>query len=87
MMATATADATHAAQVALRGSLDELHRRRARDRLLDYVDRTMPGYVPAPVHREMAEALEAVERGEITRLLLTVPVRHGKTLLVSKRFV
>ena len=31
----------------------------------------------------MAEALEAVERGELTRLLLTVPVRHGKTLLVT----
>ena len=80
-------NSSHAASVALRGKLDELHRRRARDHLIDYVHRTMPDYVAAPVHREMAECLEAVDRGEIKRLLLTVPVRHGKTLLVSKRFV
>ena len=86
MLEPAPASATHAASVALRGKLNELHRRRAREHLLDYVHRTTPDYEAAPVHVEMAEALEAVERGEITRLLLTVPVRHGKTLLVSKRF-
>ena len=67
--------------------LDEVEVADARERLIPYVMRTTPDYRAAAVHHEMADALEAVERGEITRLLLTVPVRHGKTLLVSKRFV
>ena len=69
MMATATADATHAAQVALRGKLDELHRRRARDHLTGAtLHRTMAGLSgPRGCTVEMAEALEAVERGEILR--------------------
>ena len=35
---------------------------------------------------KVADALMAVERGEIRRLMISAPPRHGKTQLVSKRF-
>jgi hypothetical protein len=34
----------------------------------------------------IADHLEAVERGEISRLLITTPPRHGKTMLTSEFF-
>lgn len=37
-------------------------------------------------HREIAAQLERVERGEIDRLMLLVPPRHGKSELASRRF-
>ena len=37
-------------------------------------------------HRLIAEKLEAVERGEIDRLMIFMPPRHGKSELASKRF-
>ncbi len=41
----------------------------------------------APTHiQALAEALEAVERGEIKRLIVIEPPRHGKSELVSLRF-
>lgn len=40
----------------------------------------------APFHRVLAENLEKVERGEIKRLLIMAPPRHGKTLWVSHYF-
>ena len=73
-------------KVQLLGWLDEKEKRRARDDLLTYVRRTMPSYRVAPFHREVAEALMAVEKGEIRRLMIVAPPRHGKTQLVSKRF-
>jgi predicted phage terminase large subunit-like protein len=46
----------------------------------------MPGYLVGPHHRLICEKLEAVERGEIKRLMIFTPPRHGKSELVSKRF-
>jgi hypothetical protein len=40
----------------------------------------------APFHQRVAEKLEAVERGEIKRLLIMAPPRHGKSELASRRF-
>ena len=60
-----------------------LHRAQARDDLIAYAQYVMPWYRPAAIHREMANALMAVERGEIDRLMITVPPRHGKTRLGS----
>lgn len=34
----------------------------------------------------LCDALEAVERGEITRLMVFMPPRHGKSEIVSKKF-
>ena len=42
-------------------------------------------YRTAPHHRLIAEHLERVERGEIDRLMLLLPPRHGKSELASNR--
>jgi len=44
-------------------------------------------YVPARHHKAIANALQRVERGDIRRLIITVPPRHGKTELASKLFI
>lgn len=43
-------------------------------------------YQSAQHHRLICEKLEAVERGEIDRLMIFMPPRHGKSELASKRF-
>lgn len=69
----------------------------ARDDLMAFVKFTSPSaeepnnvekssYVDARHHRAIARALEQVERGEIRQLILTMPPRHGKTELATKRF-
>jgi hypothetical protein len=47
---------------------------------------TNPAYRAAPHHALIAEKLEAVERGEIKRLMIAMPPRHGKSELASRRF-
>lgn len=54
--------------------------------LLAFTARTFPRYRPAPHHHLIAERLMAVERGEIDRLIITMPPRHGKTQLASIQF-
>jgi len=44
-------------------------------------------YVCARPHRAIADALMKLESGEIRRLIITVPPRHGKTELASKLFI
>ncbi len=46
----------------------------------------MPAYDPAPHLATLAEYLEAVERGDIKRLMIIFPPRHGKSEQVSIRF-
>lgn len=55
-------------------------------RLIGYAAYQWPGYIDAPHHRLIARHLEAVERGEITRLMITMPPRHGKSMLASEFF-
>jgi len=55
-------------------------------RLIAYAAYQWPGYRDAPHHRLIARHLEAVERGEITRLMITMPPRHGKSMLASEFF-
>jgi predicted phage terminase large subunit-like protein len=43
-------------------------------------------YAPQKFHRVMAAALEELEKGAIRRLIISLPPRHGKTLLASKMF-
>lgn len=59
---------------------------KARDSLIAFAQRTMPAYQPAAHHELIAKKLEAVERGEIDRLIITMPPQHGKTELASIRF-
>jgi len=63
-----------------------LLRRKARAGLLAFTEYTNPAYVAAPHHALIAEKLEAVERGEIKRLMILMPPRHGKSELASRRF-
>ena len=60
--------------------------RQARNSLLDFTEYTNPAYERAQHHAQIAAKLEAVERGEIDRLMIFMPPRHGKSELASKRF-
>jgi len=70
---------------------------RAKDDLIDMTEFTMPDpdhpndamlsrYDCQVFHRMLAEKLMAVERGEIQKLIITFPPRHGKSELASCRF-
>jgi predicted phage terminase large subunit-like protein len=55
-------------------------------RLIAYAAYQWPGYKDAHHHRLIARHLEAVERGDIKRLMITMPPRHGKSMLASEFF-
>lgn len=59
---------------------------KARRGLIAFTKYTNQLYVPAEHHRLIADRLEAVERGDIDRLMIFMPPRHGKSELASKRF-
>ena len=63
-----------------------LRRQKARRGLLDFTQYTFKDYMVAPHLEQLAAKLEAVERGEIKRLIVVLPPRHGKSELVSIRF-
>lgn len=63
-----------------------LARRRARERLIDFTTYTKPDFKVGAHHRQIAEALESVERGECDRLMIFAPPRHTKSELASRRF-
>lgn len=69
----------------------------AAESLIDFTRFTMPDikepenadlsrYDPQYFHRAVANALEGVEKGEIPRLIITLPPRHGKSELTTRRF-
>jgi predicted phage terminase large subunit-like protein len=64
----------------------ERTRRAATNDLISFTEYTFPSYAPAAPHRQIAEQLQRVERGEVDRLMLCVPPRHGKSELASRRF-
>jgi len=55
-------------------------------RLLSYVVASWNDYKIARHHLVVANALQAVERGLIKRLIINLPPRSGKTMLVSQFF-
>lgn len=55
-------------------------------RLLPFAVWSWPSYQVAQHHRRIAAALERVERGEINRLIINMPPRHGKSMLASEYF-
>ena len=63
-----------------------LRRTEAFSNLIPFTTYTFPQYRTAPHHELIASKLEQVERGEVDRLMLLVPPRHGKSELASKRF-
>lgn len=67
--------------------LAELARRElARRRLLDFTTFNFPEYKVNWHHRVIAEKLDAVERGDIKRIIFVLPPRHGKSEEVSVQF-
>jgi hypothetical protein len=66
--------------------MELLRRQDASQSLIRFTEFTNPRYETAAIHRQIAEQLERVERGEIDRLMLLVPPRHGKSELASRRF-
>lgn len=65
---------------------EEERRAAAREHLLPFMLYTKPNYRQALHHLKMASAFELVERGEIQRLMLFAPPRHGKSEIASRRF-
>ena len=54
--------------------------------LADFSIITNSKYKPTWLHEEVENKLEAVEKGEIKRLMLFLPPRHGKSQLASINF-
>lgn len=74
----------------------QLRARTSRDNLMDFIKFTMPDpedpndversrYENMLHHDAIARVVEEVEKGEIQFLILTVPPRHGKSEIVSRR--
>lgn len=89
--------ATAAAQRQILAAQRVLKSREAKNSLIAFTEFTMPHqrapddpnlsrYDAQYFHKALAAALEAVERGEILRLIVTFPPRHGKSELTSRRF-
>jgi predicted phage terminase large subunit-like protein len=60
-------------------------RLRARRSILEFTRWTFPGYEANWHHHYVCERLDAWVRGDIRRLMLFMPPRHGKSELVSRR--
>lgn len=58
----------------------------ARRSLLDFASFSYPGFETPPHIRYISRFLEELERGEIRRLCVALPVRHGKSVLCSQVF-
>jgi len=62
----------------------------ARRKLLPFIIRMNPAYIPGWVHADICKRLErfaiAIEKGESPRLMITMPPRHGKSEIGSKTF-
>lgn len=58
----------------------------ARESLTAFALLTHPHYQVSWHHRRLAEYLQAIERRDIQRLIISMPPRHGKTELASLRF-
>jgi predicted phage terminase large subunit-like protein len=63
-----------------------LRRRQARVSLQSYIDYLDTGFAPARHHRLLIEKLEAVERGEIKRLMVFMPPGSAKSTYGSVLF-
>jgi predicted phage terminase large subunit-like protein len=84
-------------QMQLKAAKRLLKAKKAHSTFLDFVEFMMPEpadpddseksrFDVAPHHRLLAEALEKVERGEILRLIISMPPRHGKSEMCTRMF-
>lgn len=63
-----------------------LEREWAQDDLISFIKLYNPNYKPAWFHFLIAEKLKQVSDGEIDRLMIVMPPRHGKSTLISRFF-
>ena len=63
-----------------------LKRKKAADSVLEYTKYTMPEYDAAEHHKLICDQLDKITRGELERLIINMPPRHGKSELASIRF-
>jgi predicted phage terminase large subunit-like protein len=77
---------TRATMTPGRAAAELLRRDDACRDLIAFTEYTFPDYRPAQHHRLIAAQLERVLAGEVDRLMLLVPPRHGKSELSSRRF-
>jgi hypothetical protein len=64
-----------------------LERERARRSLIDFCEYVDPRYVRARHLEILATSLESVERRATRKIAISMPPRHGKTELISRKFV
>ena len=70
-----------------RAALQEAARDAIARRSFEYFcERTDPAYIPGRHTKRLIEHLEALQRGEIEKLMVSMPPRHSKTYHVSERF-
>jgi hypothetical protein len=77
---------TLAAQQATAEESEDEGAAEARESFLAYQARAYPKFKHPPHIEKIAEKLHAVERGEIDRLIISLPPRHGKTFSASVGF-
>lgn len=58
----------------------------ARAALIPFCHLMMEDFRSPPHIRAIADLLERAERGEVTRIIITMPPRHGKTRIISNLF-
>jgi len=84
---TATRNSGRSSRADSASAWEELARRElARRSLIDFGHYTYRNFVAKDFQVAIAEALEKVERGEITRLIISLPPRHGKSTITSEIF-
>jgi predicted phage terminase large subunit-like protein len=93
-----TADAVIAYERTLLAAKRRLRLTKAANDLIDFTCLMMPDpndpdnadlsrYLPAKHHQVIAAALQEVEKGNMLRLIITMPPRAGKSELASKKFI
>lgn len=70
----------------LMGNPDLLKQEKAKRGMMNFTKYTMPDYYINWHHKNLADALDKLERREIKRLMVFMPPRNGKSELVSRRF-
>lgn len=62
-----------------------MERRRARKSLIDFSCFTMPDYTVGKHHLLISQAIDRMINGDLRRLIVSMPPRHGKSELISRR--
>lgn len=62
------------------------HRQHARHNILDFTTYTLKSYRAGRHHRLLCQKLQEIAAGNVKRLMVFMPPRHGKSELTSRRF-